>query len=119
MFESRGHCWLIHPGEVAFLDFGRRDVADGLQQPAIVKPVNPLEGCELDPLEVAPRAPTMNDLGFVEAVDRFGEGVVVGVADAADRGLDPGFGEALRIFDGNILGATDALLFVKPQFVWR
>ena len=32
----------------------------------------------------------MNDLGLVEAVDGFGEGIVVAVADAADRWLDTG-----------------------------
>jgi hypothetical protein len=29
----------------------------------------------------------MDDFGFVEAVDDLGEGVVVAVADAADRGI--------------------------------
>lgn len=34
-FESRCHRWLIQRGVVALLGLGRRDVADGLQQPAI------------------------------------------------------------------------------------
>ena len=38
-------------GVVAFLGFGRRDVADGLQQPAIVEPVHPFQRRELDGLE--------------------------------------------------------------------
>ena len=46
----------------------------------------------------------MDDLGLVETVDRFGEGIVVRVADAADGRLDSGFGEALGVFDRNILG---------------
>ena len=75
MFESRGHGWVVQHGEVALLGFGRRDEADGFQKPAIVEPVHPLEGCELDGLEVAPRASSMDDLSLVEAVDRFGEGV--------------------------------------------
>jgi hypothetical protein len=61
----------------------------------------------------------MNDLGFVEAVDRFGESVVVRVADASDGRLDPGFGKTLRVFDRDILGPADALLFVKRRFAWR
>jgi hypothetical protein len=40
-FESRGQLLLIYHGVVACLGFGRRDVADGLQQPAIVEPVDP------------------------------------------------------------------------------
>ena len=75
MFELRGHGCVVLHGEVAFLGFGRRDEADGLQKPAIVEPVHPLEGCELDGLEVTPRSASMDDLGFVEAIDRFGEGV--------------------------------------------
>ena len=41
-FESRCHSCLFQRGVVAFLGFGRRDVADGLQQPAIVEPVDRL-----------------------------------------------------------------------------
>ena len=104
MFESRGHGCIVQHGEVAFLGFGRRDEADGLQKPAIVEPVHLLEGCELDGLEATPRPASMDDLRLVETVDRFGEGVVVGVADAADGRLDPGFGETLGVLDRNILG---------------
>ena len=75
MFESRCHGWVGQHGEVAFLSFGRRDEADGLQKPAIVEPVYPLEGCELDSLEIAPRPSSVNDLGFVEAIDRLSQRV--------------------------------------------
>ncbi len=84
LFESRRHGLVVQHGEVTVLGFGRRDVADGLQEPAVVEPIHPLEGCELDGLEVAPRSASMDNLGLVEAIDRFGEGVVVRVADAAD-----------------------------------
>src|ERR1700733_9926625 len=50
-FESRRHGGLLRHGIVAFLGFGWRDVADGLQQPAIVEPVHPLQRRELDSLE--------------------------------------------------------------------
>jgi len=43
LFESRGHGWFGQHGVVALLGFGRRDVADGLQQPAIVEPVHPFQ----------------------------------------------------------------------------
>ena len=58
----------------------------------------------------------MDDLCFVEAVDRLGESVVVGVANAADRRLDPGLGQAFGVFDRNVLAAADALLFVKRRY---
>ena len=43
MFESRRHVGLLRHGIVAFLGFGWRDVADGLQQPAMVEPVDTFE----------------------------------------------------------------------------
>ena len=82
----------------------------------MVEPVYPFQGRELHRFERAPRAATMNDLCFVEAVDRLGESIVIGVADAADGWLDAGLGEALGVFDRDVLAAPDALLFVKRRF---
>jgi hypothetical protein len=86
------------------LGFGRRDVADRLEEPPVVEPVYPFQGRELHRLERAPRATLMDDLGFVESVDRFCESIVIGVADASDGRLDAGFGEALGVFDRDVLG---------------
>jgi type IV secretory pathway TrbF-like protein len=61
----------------------------------------------------------MDDLGFVETVDGFGESIVVAVADAAYRRLDTRFRQALGVFDRDVLAAPDALLFVKRRFGWR
>ena len=47
----------------------------------------------------------MDDLGFVKAVDRFGESIVIGVADAADGGLDASLSQALGVFDRDVLAA--------------
>ena len=110
---------MLDHGIVAFLGFGWRDVADGLQQPAIVEPVDPFQRCELDGLERAPWSTSVDDLGLVETVDRFGEGIVVTVADATDRGLDAGLGQALGVSNADVLAASDALLFVKRRFGWR
>ena len=75
MFESGGHGLTGDLDIVARLGFGGRDIADGLEEPAIVEPVDPFEGSELDRLEAAPWAAPMDHLGFVEAVDGFGEGI--------------------------------------------
>ena len=45
----------------------------------------------------------MDHLGFVEAVDGFGEGIVIAVPDAANRRLDARRGKPLGIFDRKIL----------------
>jgi hypothetical protein len=41
---------------------------------------------------VCHRPASVNDLGFLKTIDRFGEGVVVGIADAAHRRFDAGLG---------------------------
>jgi hypothetical protein len=48
LFESCRHGWLVQRGVAVLLGLGRRDVADGLQQLAIVEPVDPFQRCELD-----------------------------------------------------------------------
>jgi len=81
-----------------------------IEQPPVVEPVHPFQRGVLDGLEGPPRATPVDHLGLVEAVDRLGQGVVIAVTDAADRGLDPGFGEALGIFDRDILAAAVAVM---------
>ena len=52
----------------------------------------------------------MDHLGLVEAVDGLGERVVVAVADAADRRLDAGLGQALGVLDRDVLAAAIAVV---------
>ena len=47
---------------------------------------------------------TVNDLGFVKTIDGLGQSIVTRVADAAHRGFDASFRQALGIFDRDILG---------------
>jgi hypothetical protein len=70
----------------------------------VVEPVHPLEGGLFDGLNAAPGSTPVDRLGPEGAVDRLGQGVVAAVADAADRGLDAGLGEALGVADGQVLG---------------
>ena len=65
------------------------DVADRLEEAAIVEPVHPFEGGELDGLDAAPRASTADDLGLEQADHSFGERVVVGIPDTATEGAMP------------------------------
>ena len=53
-------------------------------EPSVVEPIDPFEGGELDGLEAAPRSAPMDQLGFVEAVDGFGESIVIGISDTTD-----------------------------------
>src|SRR5258708_37391801 len=48
----------------------------------------------------------MDDLGLVEAVDGFGESIVVRVADATHRRLDAGLRQAFGVSNGDVLAAS-------------
>ena len=66
---------MFQHGVVALLGLCRRYVADGLQEPSIVEPIDPFEGSELDGLEVSPWSAPVDHLSLVETVDGFGEGM--------------------------------------------
>jgi hypothetical protein len=68
-------------------ELDRRDVAEGLMQPVVVRPADVLHDGQL---ELGPGAPdAIGDQLGLEAVDEtFGHGVVVGVADRSDRRED-------------------------------
>src|SRR3954454_15700920 len=95
---------MLQHGVVALLSFGRRDVADGLQEPPVVEPVHPFQRRELDGFERPPRPAPMDDLGLVETVDCLGESIVITVADAANRRLDSRLRQALGVLDRDGLG---------------
>ena len=59
-----------------------------LEEAMVIEPPDPFEGGEFDVFEVAPRTTCTNKLGLVEPNDRLGQGVVIRVPSAADRGLD-------------------------------
>ena len=75
------------------------------EQAPVAEPVDPFQTVELDGLQVALRPATPDDLGLVEAVDRIGQGVVAARANASDRRLDAGFGEAVGVLDRDVLRA--------------
>ena len=83
-WKLRRHRDGLKRGVEGCFGFGRRDVADRLEKPAVVVPVDPLERGILDGLERPPWSSPVNHLGFEQAVDGFSEGVVVTVSYAAD-----------------------------------
>ena len=98
------------PPIVHRFELRRWDVPDGLEKPTMVEPVDPLERGELDVVEAPPRPRQADHLRLVEPVDRLGQGVVVGVPLAADRGLDPHLGEPLRVADRQVLDTAIAVM---------
>ena len=79
------------------LELRRRDVAQRPHQPVMVEPGDPFQRCQFHRLLGLPWPAPVDDLGLVQPVDGLGQRVVVGVAPAADRGSDAGFGKAFGI----------------------
>ena len=88
------------------LHFLRRSVADGAVSPLCVVPVDPLQGFPLDPGHGFPRAEELDDPGPEQADDAFRQGVVTTVANATDRGVNPGLRQTFGIADCEILAAA-------------
>ncbi|EAA20200.1 hypothetical protein, partial [Plasmodium yoelii yoelii] len=110
-FELSGfHGSVDEPTIVVCLSPDRRDIADGFQQAVVVEPGYPFQGGEFDGLPALPGCSAVDRLGLVQAVDGFGQGVVIAVATASDGGLDPGLGQALGIADGDVLRASVAVV---------
>ena len=65
------------------------DVAAVFVEAAVVEPVNPFGGGHLDVLDGAPRLAGFDQLGFVQAVDGFNQGIVVTVTPAATATPSP------------------------------
>ena len=85
---------------MAVFGFGRRDAAVAVQEPAMVEPVDPFQGCEFEVVEALQRSSVAHEFGLVEPDDRFGQRVVVAVAAGADRGDDVVGGEPFGVADG-------------------
>jgi hypothetical protein len=79
------------------------DVVEGAVQATLVPPPDPLEGGQLDLFGGAPRPAWADQLGLVQAVDGFREGIVVAVALGADRGHRALVGQPLGVADGQVL----------------
>jgi len=83
LLESSCVGWVVLLVVVGFV-FGWWDVSDGFEDALVVEPVDPFEGGVFDVVESVPRFTPVDDFGLVEAVDRLGHRVVVGIADGAD-----------------------------------
>jgi hypothetical protein len=86
------------------LKLRRWDVSDRLEQSTMIKPVDPFQCGVFDCIDVAPGAAVVDHFGLVESDDRLREGIVVGIADAADRRFGAGFCQPFGVTDRQILG---------------
>jgi hypothetical protein len=87
-------------------ELGRRDVGQIAVQAAVVVPVHPAQGGQLDVFDGFPGPGagwSVDQLGLVVAVDGLGQGVAVAVSDGADRGCRTDLGEPFAVADGREL----------------
>ena len=91
---------------MGLFELGRGNVPDRLEEAARVVPRDPLERRELDLLDSFPRPAPVNHFGLVQADDGFRECVIVRIARAADRRLDPRVREALSVSNRQVLQAA-------------
>ncbi len=68
------------------LELGRWNVVECPVEPFGVEPVNPLQGGQLDLVDVAPRSPPADELGLVEPVERLCQRVVVALSGQSGSG---------------------------------
>jgi hypothetical protein len=103
LFESGGLSGGLLSGVVVPRVLGGRQVAEGLQEPPVIGPVDPSEGGIFELLQAAPRPLCLDQLRLEQAGELFGQRVAVGVADAARRCLDSGRGQPISVADGQVL----------------
>ncbi len=78
-FEETGWCQsdrhdpAVELPVVVCLSFGRRDVADGLEQAPTLELVRPFEHCQLERFAALPRCAAVGQLGIVQPDDRLGQ----------------------------------------------
>ena len=92
------------------LGFRGWSMPEGLEKAAIVEPVDPLEGRELDVCQASPRSAPPVQFRLEEADDRLRQCVVVRVAGASDRRFEACLQEALGVPERQVLRAPVAVM---------
>lgn len=91
---------------VSVFCFNGCEVVAVLERAAVVEPIDPFGGGDLEVLEALPGPSGFDELGLIEPDDGLGQSVVIGRADGAGRGLDPCGVEVLGVGDGQVLAAV-------------
>lgn len=80
-----------------------------------VPPGDPVQGGDLDGGRGGPGAASVDELGFKEAVEGLGQGIVVAVAYGFDRGLDPGSDQRIGVGQRDVVAAPTAVMDQSDQ----
>jgi len=91
----------------------RREHANLAVEAAVVEEVDVVEGGELHIVQPGPGAVLVDEFGLEEAVEGFGQGVVIAVAAGTHGGDRTGLCEALGVADGQVLPRS--LWWIRPS----
>ena len=80
---------------VVCLSFRGMDIAQGFHQAMVVEPQDPWQGRQFHGFLDLPRCAAMNQLDLAQRACRLGQGVLVTVALAPERGFDASLGQRL------------------------
>ena len=83
----------------------------------MIEPVHPSQRCELNSLNVSPRALLSDQFGLVQSIDRLGECIVVGITDAADRRFNTGLIEPVGVADRYVLRTSITVVDQARVFI--
>jgi DNA-binding CsgD family transcriptional regulator len=90
---------------VRLLELRGRNIAEGFEKATVVEPVHPFQSAVFDGIDVPPRTLRSDELSLVQADDRLGQRIVVGVSSRSNRSFDTALSQSLSISNGQILGA--------------
>ena len=111
-FETPSGCWGLVVSVVSLLGLDGREVVAVLEGTAVVEPVDPLGGGDLEVVEALPRPLRLDQLGLVEPDHRLGQGVVIRRPDGSGRGFDPQRWPGAR---SRPRTGTDAVIVMRDQ----
>src|SRR5690625_7982046 len=72
----------------------------------MIEPIDPDQGGIFNLTGRPPRTLATDHLGLIQTNDRFGQGIVLGVANESDRSVDACFGQATGVSNREILNAS-------------
>lgn len=81
----------------------------------VTEPRNPFQRSQLHHLQTLPSPAPVNDLCFVQAIDRLGQRVAVAVISTADRRLDACFGQPFAVADETYCEPRSLCLIKKSR----
>src|SRR6478752_7166520 len=74
--------------------FSRRHLSAIFIEPPVVKPVQICRGFCLDVIRIPPRPPRLDQLRLEQSIDRFGQRIIMRIANRPDGRINPNLEEA-------------------------